>query len=354
MMSSTGDESSVFFSMHSRPALTRASTVASSLLPPMTEMGPSKYPETDKTGLGRLNTSIRAQDAISVGSGSSRSVGKHTRSRSPLEYVPEPFEEYCSPTRSATSGLNDLQRNRSAKQLISRYEAMEVSAVPNRAPRTPVRLTTVAPVASPAPVGTSQGLYSGGKNKKSSPIRHSFRNFLSVFTKTKNSNKEEAVWTPTTERTNIIRLMIPPTSSEDPSVIPNIITKNLAIDQVACNTPTALRSGPLLYLSRCLTNPLASPILPVWTSCTATLHRKHILITWLSPHGNPSTHIIDLATCTKVCSLALSQINFDEQALLPDKGADLMVFQLQFENTQKEKFAAPSVQQRAGWVSAIW
>jgi cytochrome oxidase Cu insertion factor (SCO1/SenC/PrrC family) len=79
-----------------------------------------------------------------------------------------------------------------------------------------------------------------------------------------------------------------------------------------------------------------------------------MLITRLSPRGNPSTHIIDLTTCADVCSLALSQISANERALLPDKGAGLKVFDIQFEGTRKEMFAATSVQQRAGWVSAIW
>jgi len=55
-----------------------------------------------------------------------------------------------------------------------------------------------------------------------------------------------------------------------------------------------------------------------------------------------------------VRSLALNQISADEQALLPDKGAGLKVFDIQFEGNQKEKFACSSIQDRAGWVSAIW
>jgi hypothetical protein len=354
-MSSAGDESSAFFSMHSR-AVTRASTVASSLLPPMSEIGPSKYPYPDMTGLRRLNTGRKVKDTSHVRSGSPHTTGSRSaRSRSPLEYGPEPFEEYCSPTRSATSGLTDLQRHRSTKQLINRYEAMEISALPSRSPRTPVRETARTTVAvSPAHVRTSLAFRSGIKNKKTSPMRHSFRNFLSVFTKNKHSIREETVRAPTTKRMDVIHHTTPQTSSDDPFTVPNIITKGLIAEKIACNTPTALRSGPLLYLFQCSTNPLASLILPVWTSCTATLHRKHILITWLSPHGNPFTHVIDLTSCTDVRSLALSQISADEQALLPDKGAGLKVFDIQFEGNRKEKFACSSVQDRAGWVSAIW
>ena len=325
----------------------RANAAASSLLPPMSEMGPSKYPN----GLRRMATSRRDKDSVRVRSGSLRTAGKRsTRSRSPLEYGPEPFEEYCSPTRSATSGLNSLERHRSTKQLINRYEAMEVSALPSRAPRTPVRETTHT--LTTASADTSHTFHGGTKYKRTSPIRHSFRNFLSVFTKNKHSTREENAWT--MERENVIRFtMTPSAASDDPFAVPNIITKDLATEKIACNTPTALRSGPLLYLSQCSTDRLESPILPVWTSCIATLHQQHMLITWVSSLGNPSTHIIDLTTCADVRSLALSQISADEQGLLPDKGTGLWVFEIQFV-TQKEKFACASVQNRAGWVSDIW
>lgn len=342
-MSSTGDESSAIFSMHSR-AVTRASTVASSLLPPMSEMSPSKYPKAGTSGLIRLDTAARARDAVRARSGSLRTVGKgSTGSRSPLEHGPEPFEEYFSPTRSATSGLNNLQRHCSTKQLISRYETMERSAVPSRiSSRRTVR-------SLPAPIDIARVL---PNKRKSSPIRHSFRNFLSVFTKGKASSREDTIWTPTTERTNIIRLTTPIDSPSDPFVVPNIVTKDLTVEKIACNTPTALRSGTLLYLSWGST----SSTLPVWTSCTVTLHRTHILITWLTLRGNPSTRILDLTSCAEVRSLALNDISPDEQALLPNNdGADeLRVFEIWCEGKPREKLAARSVHERAAWISAIW
>jgi hypothetical protein len=156
------------------------------------------------------------------------------------------------------------------------------------------------------------------------------------------------------ERTNMAQKTTLHAPSDDPVSVPNIITKDLTVEKIACNTPTAIRSGPLLYLSRDLTNPLASLILPVWTSCTATLHRKHMLITWISSSANPSTYVIDLTNCADVRSLSLNQISANEQALLPNKGAGMKVFDIQFEGSHKEKFACASTQERAGWVSAIW
>ena len=140
-MSSTGDKSSAFFSLHSRP-MTRAGTVASSLLHPMSEMGPSKYPQPDTTGLRRIDSNDGDQGTVRARPGSLCTTGKRSaRSRSPLEYGPEPFEEYCSPTRSATSGLSNLQQHRFTKQLIKSYEAMEVSALLSHLLSTPITHT---------------------------------------------------------------------------------------------------------------------------------------------------------------------------------------------------------------------
>ncbi|THH31345.1 hypothetical protein EUX98_g2855 [Antrodiella citrinella] len=120
----------------------------------------------------------------------------------------------------------------------------------------------------------------------------------------------------------------------------------------ACNTPTALHTGPLLYLCR----PVSPNDLPVWTDCTVVLHPSHILVTWLTPQDNPSTSMVTLPQCTDVRSLAVNELDAEERGLLPtqpNKG-ELKVFELLFEGRVREKFAAYSVTERAGWVSAIW
>jgi hypothetical protein len=100
----------------------------------------------------------------------------------------------------------------------------------------------------------------------------------------------------------------------------------------------------------------ASSILPVWTSCNITLHTPHILITWYTIHGNPSTHVLPLDGCTDVRSISLNRLDLDEKALLPTQTdqSEPKVFELLFEGRRKEKFAASSSQERARWVSAIW
>lgn len=345
-MSSTGDESSAVFSMHSR-AVTRASTAASSMLTPMNGMGPARYPKPNAPGLRKLDTSDRVLNASYPLSQYTSTISKQsTQSRSPLEHGPEPFEEYGSPTYSASSGLNDLQRHRSTKQLISRYEELEVTAAPSRAPHGLPSNARLTEFSSPT-------LDKGIKMKRSSPIRHSIRNLLSVFHKGKFSSKVNIAGASMAENTNIIHLSDPPPTS---FVSEGATAKHLTTEKIECNTPTALHSSTLLYLSQGSLNPLASPILPVWTSCTATLHQKHILLTSHTSHGNPSTCIVHLSGCTDVGSLALNQISADERALLPntDDPDGLRVFEIQFKTERTERFAASSAQQRSRWVSAIW
>jgi hypothetical protein len=96
--------------------------------------------------------------------------------------------------------------------------------------------------------------------------------------------------------------------------------------------------------------------LPVWTDCSVILHPSHILITWMTSYSNPSTSIVTLSQCTDVRSLTLADLNPEERDLLPstDKPDAIWVFELLFEGKAREKFAAASVQERAGWVPAIW
>ncbi|OBZ70805.1 hypothetical protein A0H81_09064 [Grifola frondosa] len=228
------------------------------------------------------------------------------------------------------------------KELIGRYESMDTSAKPAAGKRTPSRRN---------PPTASFALEK--KDKSRSPIRQSFRNLISVFKKNKSSGKDHSQ-----------QLAVPGTKYRSNDVI-DIRTQNLALpqlprvdicsvkpDKALCITPISLHSGqagPLLYLSR----PLSPNVLPVWTSCTAQLHSTHIIVTWHSAHGNPSTYVVPFTACTDVRSLALTDLDATERSLLPDR-PELRVFEMLFEGRAREKFAADSVTERASWVSAIW
>lgn len=205
---------------------------------------------------------------------------------------------------------------------------------PSQISRSSSRADHGGPLALPRPTLPSH-------KKDKSPLRQSFRNLFSVFKKTNTLGKGK--W-----------------EDGGPS-LSNYRKESLPIvlDTPGMSAPPVLRSrsrqmtSSLLYLSRIPS--LSNSILPVWTTCTVTLESDRIVISWLTPHGNPSTHSIPLSHCSDVRSLSLQQLDHDEAALLP-KGAteDLKLFEILFEGKAREKFAATSVRERAGWVSAIW
>ncbi|KAG6920248.1 hypothetical protein DXG01_005017 [Tephrocybe rancida] len=221
-----------------------------------------------------------------------------------------------------------LQPRHSTRQLISRYESMSSSSDP-------------VPASGPSLDAPAKASFPGSLKEKS-PIRQSFRNLFSVLKKV-NLRKGKKVERPLSS----FRRQHHPTLEDHPGL----------------NAPPVLRSrsrkliSPLLYLSR--TPQLLSyfsDLKPVWTSCTATLEPDTIVIVGRTPQGNPSVQIIELSNCTDVRSLSLQQLDPDESALLPRKGDndEFKVFEILFEGRPREKFAANSVQERAGWDSAVW
>ncbi|KAG6866762.1 hypothetical protein C0991_011421 [Blastosporella zonata] len=220
-----------------------------------------------------------------------------------------------------------LQHQQPTKELISRYEFMSSSRHP------PVSQNSLDD-----PANTSLP----GLKKEKSPIRRSFYSLVSALKKV-NLRKGKQIERPLSS----FRRQHPPALDDHPGL----------------SAPPVLRSrsrklaSSLLHLSR---TPLlltdSSDLKPVWTSCTATLEPDTIVVVGRTPHGNPSAYIIELSNCTDVRSLSLQQLDSNESAMLPRKGEhdEFKVFEILFEGRPREKFAANSVQERAGWVSAIW
>ncbi|KAG5639126.1 hypothetical protein H0H81_006715 [Sphagnurus paluster] len=226
-----------------------------------------------------------------------------------------------------SGGSVSLQRQRSTKHLINRYESLS----PGQPHALSQRLED-----DKAPRKSS---FFDRRKKDKSPHRSSFRNLFSVF---KKSGKEKD------ERTLSSFLREP---------------QPLVADLPTFSAPPVLRSrsrklsSSLLYLSHTTIQPPAdSPILPIWASCIATLEKDCIVISDPYAQGSPLIHTIPLSNCTDVRSLARHQLNPEESTMLPARGAneELKVFEILFEGRRREKFAANSVQERAGWVSAVW
>ncbi|KAI0369683.1 hypothetical protein BV20DRAFT_346272 [Pilatotrama ljubarskyi] len=276
---------------------------------------------------------------------------------------------FALPPRQAAAQGPALDRRGTTKDLIGRFESMERGASVSR---TSTRRHDSGSVAS-------SGRYSATptretekpKEKGRSPIRQSFRNLLSVFKKSKPAAKElpqapaptpvpslpgtrykagsspsnqACVPSPATPGKPSLTLQIPS------STLPQTDPRN-CISPISAHTG---KQGPLLYLSR-VPGPSGDTLPPVWMSCLAQLHTAHILVSWSTAEGNPTSRLVPFTACSDVRSLALGDLREEERALLPEReGREVRVFELLFEGRAREKFAAEGVAERAGWVSAIW
>lgn len=279
--------------------------------------------------------------------------------RSPQECGPEPYEEYFSiPLSRENPVLDDARRRRSTKELIKRFESMGVDDSPKALPAHGAHGTR----GTPARVHRADvGLFTPRTQveKKTSPLRQSFRNLLSVFKKGKRFGRENLKVEPYvySKETGLSfpdekLYQIPPKAKHESDLFaPNCGSLGSRI----CTSPTySLHTGPLLHLSQ-PTSP-SSPILPVWIPCDAVLHQSHILLTSATTQGIRRTDVVSLRACTDVKSLTSSDIGLEQRALLPtmEKSEIPKVFELVFDGKEKQRFAVLTVKDRAAWVSAIW
>ena len=119
-----------------------------------------------------------------------------------------------------------------------------------------------------------------------------------------------------------------------------------------CTTPIPLHTGTLLYLCK----PVSPDSLPVWISCDATLHHSHIVLTWFSALGNPSTTLVQLSQCADVRSLAVDDLDPAEGSMLPEDPnfREPKVFELLFEGRASFTFCAGRLRVRADAFSHAW
>ncbi|KAJ3934897.1 MAG: hypothetical protein NXY57DRAFT_958638 [Lentinula lateritia] len=117
------------------------------------------------------------------------------------------------------------------------------------------------------------------------------------------------------------------------------------------STPSGSRlSGSLLYLSR---NESAGTI---WIPCSATLESGNLRLAYSTPQNSCNIFPIQLKHCSDVRSLSTCELPDEELMLLRTTSSlpgEPRVFELVFEGAV-EKFAVPSVTDRASWVSTIW
>jgi hypothetical protein len=315
-------------------------------------MGPRSMPH-NHAELVRVHSSSTAHGSR-YEDGDQNAFSMPPEFRSPQECGPEPYEEYFSiPLSRENPVLKDARRRRSTKELIKRFETMTVDNSPKALP---------APSTRGTPVRTHRaevGLFTprAQVEKKTSPLRQSFRNLLSVFKKGKRFGKEK-----------VEPYMIHPKESglsfpdEKLSKIPpgakhesDLFAPNSgSLGSRICTSPTySLHTGPLLHLSQ--PTSASFQILPVWIPCDAVLHQSHILLTSATTQGIRRTDVVSLRACTDVKSLTSGDIGAEQRALLPtmENSAVPKVFELIFDGKETQRFAVPTVKDRAAWVSAI-
>lgn len=329
--------SSAASSLCSQPMHSRASS-RTAVVTPLEDFRTSRYVPTDNLA------PVEDRSRHSSRTGSSKSSWGYEH-KTLADGKQEPYDSYFAiPTKQdSNGGLAPLTRKRTTKELVGRFESLSSAAQPI-APRASIASSQQTSLTTPE---------SREKKKGRSPIRQSFRNLLSVFSKKGRLARDPPnTLTPDSSENGlpIESLLSPKVHKLEPLSIPNT-SQVSTTPTVACNTPSSLYTGQLLYMSR----PTAED-LPVWTDCNVLLHPTHILVTWMTSHSNPSTSIVTLAQCTDVRSLALDDLAEEERGMLPSMvGSDeLFVFELLFEGKSRQKFATQSIKDRAGWVSAIW
>lgn len=348
-------DSSAASSLYSQPQPTTRASSATAVATVDDVFGPDPdpyYAKYDGLKDSRFveDTSIDVAELIARTASATGTTMSHTASRTTSHTTSDRTSHatsqdgYYALQRDASADAPTLTRRKTAKELISRYESMSQAAV------SPGDTSSIEFPKRPKPDPQEK------KGKGRSPIRHSLRNLLSVFSKKKGKDNASLA-APELEQyespgTGIaVEVRRPdPLHLRSATDLSGAETRSIE-PAPACTTPVALYAGPLLHL--CRTGSDGS--LLVWTECNVILHPSHILVTWLTSSGNPFTEIVTFDGCTDVRSLTLADLNADERSLLPsDPDADFKPFELLFEGKPREKFVATSVKKRAGWVSAIW
>jgi hypothetical protein len=365
---STMDNVSEIYSLYSHPMTSRTgATSSASEYPPTPLGGPAALHNTKPTFMGPRSMPDDNSDVVRVHSSSihdpryedgiqTAAFSTPPEFCSPQHCGPEAYEEYFSiPISKEYAGLNndDVQRRRSTKELIKRFESMSTDSSPNARPPHGTRSTVVRTHRADVSLFTPPSR----TERKTSPLRQSFRNLLSVFKKGKRFGREkvEPYGVPKESEPSFPDKKLPIVSSAAENELDPFTHKSDNPGSRICTSPTySLHTGALLHLSP--TTTASSPILPVWIPCDAVLHQSHILLTSATTQGIPRTDVVSLRACTDVTSLAAGDLEIEQRAMLPamENSANPRVFELIFDGKEKQLFAAPTVKDRAAWVSAIW
>lgn len=297
-----------------------------------------------------------------------------------------------SGSRDVNSNSNS-QLGGSAKRLISQYEKLSTppaGALPSGTEGLmKVKSTRNRQYVHDYRAGSGNlplpGLSSGHIKKEKSPIRQSLRNLLSVFKKgagglTKKKGEDEfsevfhghgnAIGTLQKRRKGAL------ITDDKISGLLSLSLKQ-AKKMSSASKPT---TGSLLYLTRIIppgeldicTKTVPYPMVRnststtclAWSSCDVNLDvtSQRLHLSSFTAEFQFVIHEINLSGCTDIRSLGTSHLTEEELKLLDEASVrlgseleTLKLFEMSFnDGRSKERFAAKSVKERAGWISAIW
>jgi hypothetical protein len=183
------------------------------------------------------------------------------------------------------------------------------------------------------------------QEKEKSPIRQSIKNFLSVLKKgTIGLSKKSD------DKLGVPFVGPSSQSKEEESKSSSSEWPTNQVRETSKSRPSGKKqTGSLLYLS-------GNQGSLAWTTCNVTLEGNKIVLASFTPDMDLYVHEIILSNCADIYSLSHVQLDAGEAALLHAvaDGDKMKVFEILFKGRSKEKFAAKTVKERAGWISAIW
>ena len=242
---------------------------------------------------------------------------------------------------------SQLYHRNSTKLLINRFELLGTPPLPETPPLARGKSTRKQQYVydykqTTVSLHTPDDKLKPHKREKS-PIRQSIKNLLSVLKK----------GTIGLSKKSDDKLGVPyagPQSREEESKSSSSEWPTNQLKETSKSRPSGKkRTGSLLYLA-------GEQGSLAWTTCNVTLEGNKIVLASFTPNMDLYVHEIVLSHCADIYSLSHLQLDADEAALLHTvaDGGKMKVFEILFKGRSREKFAAKTVRERAGWISAIW
>ncbi|KAF8160742.1 hypothetical protein B0H34DRAFT_795616 [Crassisporium funariophilum] len=253
-----------------------------------------------------------------------------------------------------------LQHQNSTKLLINRFETLTTSPPPETPPlrreKSTYRHQYVYDYNRAAnSLSTPDDKTFKSHKKEKSPIRLSIRNLLSVLKKgtsgLSKKKSDDKLGSASTVRRGSKEESRESRASNDISA-----NESTAVNPYLNPRKRKKQTGSLLHLTRGSQLSPDTLVAPVWVTCNVTLEANKIVVSSFTQNMDLCIHEIMLTRCSDIRSLSISQLDPEEASQLermPD-GDKVKVFEVLFEGRGREKFAAKSVRERAGWISAIW